>query len=88
MEILGRMGRFVSKQSKVGLLINSPWEHPGSYVRPEITLAVIQMCRDAGAKEIGVFEGESQKPASCELLFLWGRALPRFTPPFSTPASA
>jgi uncharacterized protein (DUF362 family) len=56
-EILGGMGRFVSKQAKVGLLINSPWEHPGSYVRPEITLAVIQMCRDAGAKEIGVFVG-------------------------------
>ena len=55
-EILGGMGRFVSKQSKVGLLINSPWEHPGSYVNPEITLAVIQMCRDAGAKEIGVFK--------------------------------
>ena len=55
-EILGGMGKFVSKQSKVGLLINSPWEHPGSYVRPDITLAVIQMCRDAGAKEIGVFK--------------------------------
>ena len=55
-EILGGMGKFVSKQSKVGLLINSPWEHPGSYVKPEITLAVIQMCRDAGAKEIGVFK--------------------------------
>ena len=55
-EILGGMGKFVSKQSKVGLLINSPWDHPGSYVKPEITLAVIQMCRDAGAKEIGVFK--------------------------------
>jgi uncharacterized protein (DUF362 family) len=55
-EILGGMGKFVSKQAKVGLLINSPWEHPGSYVRPEITLAVVQMCRDAGAKEIGVFK--------------------------------
>jgi uncharacterized protein (DUF362 family) len=56
-EFLGGMGKFVPKQSKVGLLINSPWEHPGSYVRPEITLAVIQMCREAGAKEIGVFKG-------------------------------
>ena len=54
-EILGGMGKFVSKQAKVGLLINSPWEHPGSFVRPEITLAVILMCRDAGAKEIGIF---------------------------------
>jgi len=49
-EILGGMGKFVSKQSKVGLLINSAWGHPGSYVRPEITLAVIRMCCDAGEK--------------------------------------
>jgi uncharacterized protein (DUF362 family) len=55
-EILGGMGKFVSKQSKVGLLINSPWDHPGTYVNPEVTLAVIQMCREAGAKEIGVFK--------------------------------
>lgn len=55
-ELLGGMGRFVSKQAKVGLLINSPWDHPGTYVSPAVTLAVIQMCRDAGAKEIGVFK--------------------------------
>lgn len=55
-EILGGMGKFVSRQSKVGLLINSPWDHPGTYVNPEITLAVIKMCLDAGAKEIGVFK--------------------------------
>ena len=55
-ELLGGMGKFVAKQSKVGLLINSPWDNPGSYVRPDITLAVIRMCREAGAKEIGVFK--------------------------------
>lgn len=55
-EILGGMSKFVSKQSKVGLLINSPWQNPGSYVKPEITLAAIRMCLDAGAKEIGVFK--------------------------------
>jgi uncharacterized protein (DUF362 family) len=55
-ELLGGMGKFVSRQATVGLLINSPWDHPGSYVRPEITLAVIRMCREAGAKEIGVFK--------------------------------
>ncbi len=58
-EILGGMGRFVPKQSRVGLLINSSMEHPGTYVKPEITLAVIRMCRDAGAKEIGVFKSLS-----------------------------
>lgn len=56
-ETLGGMGEFVSNQSRVGLLINSPWRHPGSYVTPEVTLAVVRMCQDAGAKEIGVFKG-------------------------------
>lgn len=56
-ETLGGISEFVSNQSRVGLLINSPWRHPGSYVAPEITLAVVRMCLDAGAKEIGVFKG-------------------------------
>lgn len=55
-DALGGMGRFVAKQSRVGLLINSPWRHPGSYVTPEIPLAVVRMCLDAGAKEVGVFK--------------------------------
>ncbi|MDK9708183.1 MAG: DUF362 domain-containing protein [Desulforhopalus sp.] len=55
-ELLGGMGRFVAKGARVGLLINSPWDNPGSYVRPDIVLAVLRMCREAGAKEIGVFK--------------------------------
>jgi hypothetical protein len=55
-ELLGGMDKFVSRQAKVGLLINSSGDNPGSYVRPDITLAVIRMCREAGAKEIGVFK--------------------------------
>jgi uncharacterized protein (DUF362 family) len=55
-ELLGGMSKFVPRQARVGLLINSPWDHLGSYVRPDITLAVMRMCRDAGAKEIGVFK--------------------------------
>jgi hypothetical protein len=55
-ETLGGMGKFVSHQSRVGLLINSPWRHPGSYVTPEVTLAVVRMCLDAGATEIGAFK--------------------------------
>jgi uncharacterized protein (DUF362 family) len=54
--ILGGMKQFVTKQARVGLLINSPWRHPGSYVTPEIPLAVVRMCLDAGAKEVGVFK--------------------------------
>ena len=55
-EMLGGINKFVSRQSKVGLLINSPWDNPGCYVKPEITLAAICMCLDAGAKEVGVIK--------------------------------
>lgn len=55
-EMLGGMSRFVSKQSRVGLLINSNQDNPGTYVKPEIVLAVIRMCLEAGAKEIGLFK--------------------------------
>lgn len=55
-ELLGGIGTFVPKQARVALLINSSWDNPGSYVRPDIVLAVVRMCREAGAKEIGVFK--------------------------------
>lgn len=55
-ETLGGMGRFVSRQSRVGLLINSNQDNPGSYVKPDIVLAVVHMCLDAGAREVGVFK--------------------------------
>lgn len=58
-EMLGGMKQFVSKQSRVGLLINSNQDNPGSYVKPEITLAVVRMCFDAGAREVGVFKSLS-----------------------------
>lgn len=58
-EILGGMKKFVTPQSTVGLLINSPWDHPGSFVTPEVTLAAVRMCLDAGAKEVGVFKSIS-----------------------------
>lgn len=58
-ELLGGMGKFVPRHAKVGLLINSPGDNPGSYVKPDITLAVIRMCREAGAKEIAVFKSLS-----------------------------
>lgn len=51
-EMLGGMKKFVPKGSTIGLLVNSRYNKPGTYVKPEITLAVINMCFDAGAKEI------------------------------------
>ncbi|MBT6500212.1 MAG: DUF362 domain-containing protein [Deltaproteobacteria bacterium] len=49
---LGGMESFVSKGSKVGLLLNSPFKNYGAHVKPEISLAVVKMCYEAGAKEI------------------------------------
>lgn len=51
-EQLGGMRKVVSKDSRVGLLVNSPFKNYGAYVNPEITLAVVKMCFEAGAKEI------------------------------------
>ena len=53
-ELAGGIGRFVKPGAKVGLLINAPswWRKPGSFTSPDITLAVLQLCLDAGAGEI------------------------------------
>ena len=51
-EQLGGIRKVVSKGSRVGLLVNSPFKNYGAYVNPEITLAVVKMCFEAGAKEI------------------------------------
>ena len=53
-ELAGGIGRFVKPGAKVGLLINAPswWRKPGSFTSPDVTLAVLQLCLDAGAGEI------------------------------------
>ncbi len=56
---LGSMNRFVSRQDKVGLLVNSPFKNYGAYVKPEIFLAVAKMCYEAGAKEISCIKEEA-----------------------------
>jgi len=59
-EHLGGMQTFVTKGARVGLLINSPWRNPGTYTNPDVALAVVEMCYDAGAKEIYSVEGASE----------------------------
>jgi len=49
---LGGMREFVSNGSVVGLLVNSRFRHPGTYAKPQIALAVIAMCHEAGAKRV------------------------------------
>ena len=58
-ELIGGMKRFVSRGSRVGILVNSALEKRGTYVKPEIALAVIAMCHEAGAKEIISLEDAS-----------------------------
>jgi uncharacterized protein (DUF362 family) len=55
-DMLGGMKQFVKKDVTVGLLINSVFDHPGTVVHPDIALAVIQMCFDAGAARIMTIE--------------------------------
>lgn len=57
-EQLGGMKKYVTRSSRVGLLVNSPFRNYGAHVKPEIVLAAIQMCYDAGAKEIVVLKEE------------------------------
>ena len=59
-DLLGGMKKFVTKQSKVGLIINSPWRNVGTYTNPTVALAVLKMCLDAEAKEIISIEGASR----------------------------
>jgi uncharacterized protein (DUF362 family) len=51
-EELGGMETFVKRGDRVGLLVNSPFKNLGAYVNPDITLAMVKMCNDAGAREI------------------------------------
>jgi uncharacterized protein (DUF362 family) len=49
---LGGIDRFVPHGSKVGFLINSAFEEPGTYPHPDIALALLFLCWEAGAKEL------------------------------------
>ena len=60
-ELLGGMNKFVTKGSKVGLLINSSFQKPGTYVLPEVSLAVVKMCLGAGAKELVLLNKSSSQ---------------------------
>ncbi|MBU4203928.1 MAG: DUF362 domain-containing protein [Acidobacteria bacterium] len=53
-ELLGGMGHFVHKDAKVALLPNVQRWNPGTFTKPEILRAVIQMCQKSGAAEVNV----------------------------------
>lgn len=60
-ELLGGMERFVPRRARVGLLVNSRYSKPGTYVKPQIALAVITMCHQSGAAEIVSLEDASSR---------------------------
>ena len=51
-KVLGGIEKFVPQGASVGLLINAGFEQKGAYVHPDISLATLQMCIDAGASEV------------------------------------
>lgn len=52
-ELIGGIKKFVPRGAKVAVLPNPQSSNPGTYTKPQIVRAVIQMCKEAGAKEIG-----------------------------------
>ncbi|MBN1224460.1 MAG: DUF362 domain-containing protein, partial [Candidatus Aminicenantes bacterium] len=51
-ELLGGMEKFIPKDSRVAILPNVQRWHPGTFTKPDIVRAVVQMCRKAGAREV------------------------------------
>ena len=60
-DLMGGMTRFVHPGNSVGLLVNSRFTKPGTFIKPQITLAVIVMCRQAGAARIVSLEDTSAR---------------------------
>jgi len=50
--ILGGIDRYVTRGAKVALLPNPSGSNPGSFTKPEIVRATIQLCKEAGASRI------------------------------------
>lgn len=49
---LGGIKRFVTRGASVGFLINSNFDQPGAYPHPDIALAMLFLCWEAGAREL------------------------------------
>ncbi len=49
---LGGIETFVRRGDRVGILVNSPFKNIGASVNPDVVLAVLEKCLEAGAKEI------------------------------------
>jgi uncharacterized protein (DUF362 family) len=53
---LGGIRNYVRPGSSVGFLINSAFDEPGTYPHPDIPMALLFLCWEAGAKEITMLQ--------------------------------
>jgi uncharacterized protein (DUF362 family) len=53
---LGGIEKFIPAGASVGILLNSPWIHPGTYTHPDVAFSILKLCRDAGAGSIVCFK--------------------------------
>jgi uncharacterized protein (DUF362 family) len=60
-ELLGGIGRFVPKGSRVAVLANVQSSHPGTFTSPSVLRSVLRLCRQAGAKEINLVSWQPLK---------------------------
>lgn len=51
-EAVGGIARFVPEGSRVFVNANTAFRHPGSIVSPDVLLAVLDLCAEAGAAEV------------------------------------
>lgn len=60
-DLVGGIGRFVPKDSRVAILANVQSSHPGTFTSPAVLRAAIQLCRQAGAREINLVSWQALK---------------------------
>lgn len=51
-DALGGIERFVKTGNSIGFLINSPWKVKGFYTDPDVAIALVEMCKEAGAGQL------------------------------------
>jgi len=56
-DLLGGMSRFVPEGSSVVINANTAFKHRGSIVHPDVLLATLSLCAEAGAKEVWLIKG-------------------------------
>jgi uncharacterized protein (DUF362 family) len=56
-DALGGMSRYVPEGSSVVINANTAFKHRGSIVHPDVLLATLSLCVDAGAKDVWLLKG-------------------------------